>query len=42
MPENVQKALQELAEFCLEQEDCSNCPMKEFCGKLPSEFVDLA
>lgn len=41
MPENVSNALQVLADFCIEQENCSSCPMREICGKQPSEFIDL-
>lgn len=41
MPDEVLNALQELADFCLEQNSCSTCPIKEFCGKLPSEYTDL-
>lgn len=41
MPENVLKALETLANYCLNQNDCSNCSMREMCGKQPSEFVDL-
>lgn len=38
MPESVLEALQELADYCLQQDSCSTCPMKEFCGKIPSEY----
>lgn len=41
MPYEVLEALRALAEFCLSQNSCSDCPMKDCCGKLPSEYVDL-
>lgn len=41
MPENVSNALQVLANFCLDQDSCADCPMRDKCGKQPSEFVDL-
>lgn len=41
MPEEVLKALRELADYCLDQNSCSDCPMKDYCGKLPSEYPDL-
>lgn len=41
MPEEVSKALQVLAQFCIEQDSCSDCPIKEMCGKQPSELIDL-
>lgn len=41
MPENVSNALETLAKYCLEQDNCSECSMREFCGKQPSEYQDL-
>ena len=32
------KALLVLARACMAQVSCDNCPLKEFCGKLPSEW----
>lgn len=41
MPVEVSNALQVLADFCLNQDSCADCPMREMCGKQPSEFIDL-
>lgn len=41
MPEKVLEALQVLSIYCLEQDSCSTCPMRDYCGKLPSEYQDL-
>ncbi len=38
MPRKVRKALKVLAKYCLKQDSCSKCPMKDMCGKLPSEY----
>lgn len=38
MPDEVREALEVLARFCVEQDRCCECPMKEFCGKLPNEY----
>lgn len=38
MPECVLLALRVLAEFCMSQDNCATCKMREYCGKLPSEF----
>ncbi len=40
MPLEVLKALLTLIRFCLEQDSCKNCPMREMCGKMPCE-IDL-
>ena len=41
MPDNVSKALETLAQYCVEQNNCSACAMREMCGKQPSEFFDF-
>lgn len=38
MPVEVLKALFTIMHFCLEQDNCNECPMKAFCGKIPCEF----
>lgn len=32
------EALLLIAKFCVTHEDCATCPMKQFCGKMPSEW----
>ena len=32
------KALLIIARFCIENSNCRTCALKEFCGKLPSEW----
>ena len=32
------EALLYIAKFCVIQEDCSNCPIHDLCGKLPIEW----
>lgn len=34
----VLKALAIILEFCLNQDSCKDCPMSQFCGKMPSEW----
>lgn len=34
----VLKALAVILEFCMNQDSCKNCPMSQFCGKMPSEW----
>lgn len=31
----VLKALAVILEFCLNQDSCKNCPMSQFCQKMP-------
>lgn len=38
MPIDVRKALITLVMYCMEQDNCSNCPIKEQCGKMPCEL----
>lgn len=38
MPVEVLKALETLAHFCLEQDSCKDCPMREACEKMPCEL----
>lgn len=38
MPTDVRKALITLALHCMEQDKCSDCPMREQCGKMPCEL----
>lgn len=38
MPVEVLKALETLFKFCVEQESCSICPMREECQKMPCEL----
>lgn len=33
----VLKALAVILEFCMNQDSYKNCPMSQFCGKMPSE-----
>lgn len=33
------RAVLVILKYCTEQEDCKTCPFKEFCGKIPSEWV---
>lgn len=33
----VLKALAVILEFCLNQDSCKNCPMSQFCQKMPSD-----
>ena len=32
------KALLIIARVCFASTDCENCALKEFCGKIPSEW----
>lgn len=32
------KALQVILENCLNQDNCKNCPMAQFCQKMPCEW----
>jgi len=34
----VLKALAVILEFCMNQDSCKNCPMAQFCGKMPCEW----
>lgn len=34
----VLKALAVILEFCLNQDSCKNCPMAQFCQKMPCEM----
>lgn len=34
----VLKAPAVILEFCMSQDSCKNCPMSQFCGKMPSEW----
>lgn len=34
----VLKALAIILEFCLNQDSCKNCPMAQFCQKMPCEW----
>lgn len=34
----VLKALAVILEFCLNQDSCKNCPMAQFCQKMPCEW----
>ena len=38
MPVEVLKALETLFNFCIDQDSCENCPMKEECEKMPCEL----
>lgn len=38
MDVDLVKALMLLFHFCLEQENCSQCPIKDFCRKMPCEW----
>lgn len=33
----VLKALAVILEFCMNQDSCKNCPMAQFCQKMPCE-----
>ena len=35
---DVLKALAIILEFYLEQGSCKDCPMRDFCGKMPCEW----
>lgn len=39
MPVEVLKALLVLLRYCLEQDNCKTCPMRDYCGKMPCEFI---
>lgn len=32
------EALVKLLNFCLQQENCKNCPIAKQCGKMPCEW----
>ena len=32
------EALLIIIKFCLAYEDCLTCPLKKFCGKIPTEW----
>lgn len=34
----VLKALAVILEFCMNQDSCKNCPMAQFCQKMPCEW----
>ena len=36
---NLFRAVLVILKQCIEQEDCRTCPFKDFCGKIPSEWV---
>lgn len=38
MTPEVLKALLVIMNFCLEQNNCNNCPMKDKCAKMPCEW----
>lgn len=27
-----------IAKFCVSQDNCKECPLRQFCGKIPSEW----
>lgn len=39
MPKEVLKALLTLLRYCLKQDSCKTCAMREQCGKMPCEFI---
>ena len=38
MPIELVEALILIAKFCVSYENCAICPLKNFCGKMPSEW----
>ena len=34
----ILQAIVTLVRFCDRQENCKNCPIKEFCGKMPCDI----
>lgn len=38
MSVELTKALLLIAKFCVLQDDCTKCPLKEFCMKQPSSW----
>ena len=38
MPIELVGALILIAKFCVSYENCATCPLKNFCGKMPSEW----
>lgn len=38
MPVNVLEALEIIFNFCIEQDSCPDCPMKDICEKMPCEW----
>lgn len=38
MSTELAKALLLIAKFCIIQDDCSSCPLKDFCMKQPSSW----
>lgn len=38
MTPEVLRALAVIAEFCLAQNNCGNCPLRDKCSKMPCEW----
>jgi hypothetical protein len=38
MPSELVKALLQLLATCLNAEDCGKCVLRDFCGKLPTDW----
>ena len=38
MAKELVDALLLLAKFCMIQNNCKTCPLKDYCGKTPSEW----
>lgn len=38
MDKDLLKAVLVILRYCLEQKNCKTCPLKDICGKLPSEW----
>ena len=39
MASDVVKALMVVFYYCMIQEDCKSCPIREFCAKAPSSWA---
>lgn len=38
MEVNLAKALILIARYCAEQSGCNTCALRDFCGKIPSDW----
>lgn len=38
MTVEIMRALVMLADLCLEQNNCKDCPLRDVCGKMPCEW----
>lgn len=38
MSADLVKALMQILALCISTEDCKSCALREFCGKVPSDW----